>query len=183
MESMSKVYTSAVVITPPREKWSSIQDIRKIYDRNIYRWMPHITLIYPFRPEKEYLNLEKAFTEKCKNIKKFEISLKKIKYFTHRKDIFTIWLDPEPNHSIISLQAKILEITPDCNDVNKFKNGYKPHLSLGQIKGKIKLEEIINKLQENWKEVSFLLNNIHFISRKQEKFSKFKIIKSISLQN
>ncbi|GAH05617.1 unnamed protein product, partial [marine sediment metagenome] len=46
---MSKVYSSAVVIIPPREKWASIQEIRKIYDRNLTRWMPHITLLYPFR--------------------------------------------------------------------------------------------------------------------------------------
>ena len=180
---MSKVYTSAVVIIPPLEKWTSIQEIRKIYDRNIHRWMPHITLIYPFRPEKEYLNLKKAFSEKCKNIKKFKISLKKLKYFTHRKNIFTIWLDPEPNDSIISLQAKILEITPDCNDVNKFKNGYRPHLSLGQIKGKSKLDKVINKLQKTWKEISFLLDKVHFISREQNRMSKFEIFTSINLQN
>lgn len=180
---MSKIYTSAVVIIPPQEKWASIQEIRKIYDRNIYRWMPHITLIYPFRPKKEYLNLERIYSEKCKNIKQFEISLKKLKYFTHRKEIFTIWLDPESNNSIITLQAKILEITPDCNDVNQFKTGYKPHLSLGQIKGKSKLDKVINKLQKNWKEISFLLDKVHFISREQNKISKFEIIKSISLQN
>ena len=40
---MSKVYSSAVVIIPPKEIWESIQEIRKVYDRNINRWMPHIT--------------------------------------------------------------------------------------------------------------------------------------------
>ncbi|MFX1365484.1 MAG: 2'-5' RNA ligase family protein [Promethearchaeota archaeon] len=180
---MNKVYTSAVVIIPPQEKWDLIQEIRKIYDRNIHRWMPHITLIYPFRPENEYLELEKKFSEICKTIKQFKISLKELRYFTHRKDLFTFWLDPIPNDSIISLQAKILEITPDCNDVNKFKNGYRPHLSLGQIKGKSKLENIINKLQKEWNEINFLLDKVHFISREQEKRSKFKIIKSIGLQD
>ncbi|MFX1501737.1 MAG: 2'-5' RNA ligase family protein [Promethearchaeota archaeon] len=180
---MNKVYTSAVVIIPPQEKWDSIQEIRKNYDRNIHRWMPHITLIYPFRPENEYLELEKKFSEKCKSIKQFEIALKELSYFTHRKDLFTIWLDPIPNDSIISLQAKILDITPDCNDVSKFKNGYRPHLSLGQIKGKVKLEKIINNLQEEWNEISFLVDKIHFISREQEKLSKFEINKSISLQD
>lgn len=180
---MTKVFTSAVVIVPPQNKWAPIQEIRKIYDRNIHRWMPHITLLYPFRPESKYLNLERVYSEKCKHIKQFKISLKKFNFFTHGKENFTIWLDPEPNKSIITLQAKILEIAPDCNDVNKFKTGYKPHLSLGQVKGKSKLDKVINKLQKNWKEVNFLLDKVHFISREQNKMSKFEIIKSISLQN
>lgn len=180
---MTKVFTSAVVIVPPQKKWAPIQEIRKINDRQIDRWMPHITLLYPFRPESEYLNLERVYSEKCKHIKQFEISLRKFNFFTHGKERFTIWLDPEPNDSIITLQAKFLEIAPDCNDVNKFKTGYKPHLSLGQIKGKSKLDKVINKLQKNWKEVNFLLNKVHFISREQNKISKFEIIKSISLQN
>ena len=45
---MSKFYNSAVVIIPPQEKWESIQEIRETYDRGFNRWMPHITLIYPF---------------------------------------------------------------------------------------------------------------------------------------
>ncbi len=180
---MSKVYTSAVVIIPPQEKWASIQEIRKSYDRHIHQWMPHITLLYPFRPESEYLNLERVYSEKSKHIKQFKISLRKFNSFTHGKERFTIWLEPEPKVSIITLQAKILEITPDCNDVNKFKTGYKPHLSLGQIKGKSKLDKVITKLQKKWKEVNFLLDKVHFISREQNKMSKFEIIKSISLQN
>ncbi len=65
---MKKVYTSAVVIIPPQESWEPIQEIRKVYDRNIYRWMPHITLLYPFRPETDYNTLEKKFSEVCKLI-------------------------------------------------------------------------------------------------------------------
>jgi hypothetical protein len=42
---MSKVFTSAVVIIPPEELWIPIQKIRKKYDRQINRWMPHITLL------------------------------------------------------------------------------------------------------------------------------------------
>ncbi len=58
---MSKVYTSAVVIIPPKEKWKPIQEIRQLYDRNINRWMPHITLLYPFRPKNSYSKIEDRF--------------------------------------------------------------------------------------------------------------------------
>jgi 2'-5' RNA ligase len=180
---MSKVYTSAVVIIPPEEKWASIQDIRKKYDRQINRWMPHITLLYPFRPENEYPILEKEFSNKCHHIEPFEIHLKQFKFFNHGKQRFTLWLKPEPIDLIINLQSKILEIVPDCNDVNKYKYGFKPHLSLGQLKGKSNVDYMINKLQKKWKDISFLLNYIYFISREQQKKAKFEVIKSIRLQN
>lgn len=178
-----KVYTSAVVIIPPKENWAPIQAIRKLYDRQINRWMPHITMLYPFRPESEFSNLEKIFLEKCKNIKPFEIALRNFNFFSHVREKYTIWLDPEPNESIISIQADLLKLVPNCDDVIKFKSGYKPHLSIGQIKGKIKLEKIINRLQKNWIEVKFLINKIYFISREQDKISKFEIRKSISFEN
>lgn len=179
---MSKVHTSAVVIIPPQEKWAPIQDIRKIHDRQIHRWMPHMTLLYPFRPENEYLKLEKSFSEKCKQIKPFEISLKQFNYFSHGHQKYTLWLDPEPNDSIVNLQAEILKIVPDCNDVNKHKNGFRPHLSVGQIKGKSELLELINVLQRDWIEIEFLINEIYFISREKSKMSKFEIKKQIHLK-
>ncbi|MFX0020785.1 MAG: 2'-5' RNA ligase family protein [Candidatus Hermodarchaeota archaeon] len=180
---MSKVYTSAVVIIPPEEKWATIQEIRERYDRQINRWMPHITLLYPFRPENEYTLLEKEFSNKCHHIKPFEIHLKQFKFFNHGKQRFTLWLNPEPIDLIKNLQLKILEIVPDCNDVNKYKNGFKPHLSLGQIKGKSKLDNVINKLQKTWKDINFLSGKIYFISREHHEKDRFEVIKSICLRN
>ena len=56
--------------------------------------------------------------------------------------------------------TKLLKIVPDCNDLNKHKNGYTPHLSVGQIKGKEKLIQVLDKLQKTWKELRFVLNSI-----------------------
>lgn len=180
---ISKVFTSAVVIIPPEEKWALIQEIRQKYDRNIQRWMPHITLLYPFRPEAEYLTLEKEFLEICKNINPFEINLKEFKYFNHGKQQYTLWLNPEPVVLIKNLQATILEIVPDCNDVNKYKHGFRPHLSVGQIQGKNNLLELIKNLQDNLHEIHFLLNDIFFIAREKSKTSQFEIKKRIQLKN
>ncbi|MFW9999116.1 MAG: 2'-5' RNA ligase family protein [Candidatus Hodarchaeota archaeon] len=179
---MSKVYTSAVVIVPPKEIWGPIQEIRENYDRNINRWMPHITLLYPFRPEDDYSTLEKEFSEKCNSIKPFEIYLKQFNYFNHGRQRYTLWLNPEPSTLIKDLQTIILNLVPDCNDVNKYKKGFKPHLSVGQIKGKKLLLEITKNLQDNWQEINFLLDEIFFISREKSKTSKFEIKKRIQLK-
>jgi len=180
---MSKVYSSAVVIIPPKEKWAPIQEIRKIFDRNINRWMPHITLLYPFRPINQYEDIEKALSEMCKNIKPFEVSLKSFSYFSQGHQKYTLWLDPEPNTSIIYLQAEILKIVPDCDDVNRYKNGFKPHLSVGQIKGKNNLQKILSDLLTEWEEITFSLNIIYFISREEKKTSEFRISKQFKFEH
>ncbi len=179
---MSKVYTSAMVIIPPEEKWPEIQEIREKYDRQINRWMPHITLLYPFRPENEYIIIEKDFSDECKSIESFKIHLKEFKYFNHGRQKYTLWLNPEPIDLITNLQSKIQIIVPDCNDVIKHKHGFRPHLSVGQIQGKNNLIEIMKNLQNTWSEIHFHVNEIFFISREKSKNSQFEIKKRIKLK-
>jgi len=178
---MTKINSSAVVIIPPKEIWVPIQEIRRIYDRQIRRWMPHITLLYPFRLESEYNTLESLFSTICKKIKSFEITLSKFKYFIHGKQKYTIWLAPEPESLINDLQYKLLAIVPDCNNVNLHKNGFTPHLSVGQIEGKNRLIEVIETLQRNWSQLKFTINSIYFIAREKQKLSKFEVNKSFLL--
>ena len=179
---MSKVYTTACVIITPQEIWDPIQKIRQQYDRQIHRWMPHITLLYPFRPKHEFNDLEKEFFKVCSHIKCFEVHFRLFKFFHHSHQNYTIWLNPEPYDLISQLQAELLTIVPDCDDINKHKNGFTPHLSVGQIKGKKNLIKIINKLQNTWKEIKFTLNCVDFISRENNKKSKFEIINKIPLK-
>jgi len=180
---LSKVYTSAVVIIPTEKIRAPIQEIRKKYDRQINRWMPHINLLYPFLPKNQFDNIEKDLSMGCRNIESFEISFRKFKYFSHRHQNYTMWLYPEPSDLIIKLQSKLLEIFPECDDVNKHKGGFTPHLSVGQIKSKELLNLTLKKLQNQWKELKFELNSIYFISREKSKMSKFIIEKEILLKD
>jgi len=176
---MNKVYTSAVVIIPPKEIWVPIQKIRKLYDRQIDRWMPHITLIYPFKPINEFPTLKRKFSDICSKFSSFEISLKTFKYFNHEQQRYTLWLEPNPANLIVDLQTEILKIIPECDDVNNFKKGFIPHLSVGQIKGKNNLLKTITHLQEEWQELKFKINEFFFIFRET---LIFEIIKRIKLQ-
>lgn len=180
---MVKVYTSAMVIIPSEEIWPFIQKIRRTYDRHYYRWMPHITLLYPFRPENEFEVIKGRLDNLCKGINPFNIRLSEFKYFSHKSQNFTLWIDPEPRDLIKSLQNDLLSLFPDCNDVNLHKNGYIPHLSVGQVRGKNNLMSILDEFQENWEELRFNLEKISLISRKPFKNSRFEIKKTISLKN
>ena len=57
MSAPSKTHKTAIVLTPPDDVWGPIQQIRKVHDRKIRRWMPHITMIYPFCPEAEFARI------------------------------------------------------------------------------------------------------------------------------
>lgn len=177
-----KIYTSAIVIIPPKEQWPPIQKIRKKLDRQYFRWMPHITLLYPFREESQFKSLASEFNECCNTISAFNISFKDFYYFKHGKNNFTIWLKPEPTSLIVKLQKIILSLVPDCNDVNKFKGGFTPHLSVGQVNGKNNLNLLLNELQRNWEELSFRNDSISFLLRKPEKDSRFEVKKQIYLK-
>jgi 2'-5' RNA ligase len=178
---MKKVYTSAVVIIPPIELWSSIQAIRAKYDCQINRWMPHITLLYPFIPEEELDMIKEAFVPVCHNCATFEVVLKEFDYFHHGKEYYTIWIRPFPSKLIIELQQSLLELVPDCNDVNLHNTGFVPHLSLCQINGKNQMLSLLEEIRKNWTEIRFLLHQIYFITRKPTKNSKFETTKTISL--
>src|SRR5690242_9503975 len=49
-----KTHHTAVVAIPPPEVWEPLQAIRRQHDRNVHRWMPHITLLYPFMPREHF---------------------------------------------------------------------------------------------------------------------------------
>jgi len=177
---MTKVYISAVVLIPPENLWAPIQAIRDKYDRNFYRWMPHITLLYPFRPESEFNSLESVFKKRLEDIKPFELVLDSFKYFRHGKQRFTMWLEPKPQELVMDLQKKIQSIFPDCDDVSLFKGGFTPHLSLGQIKGSDILDMTLQDLNARWKSLKFIVDRIFLIARERSKNSVFKVKKSIS---
>ncbi|MGV9199334.1 MAG: 2'-5' RNA ligase family protein [Promethearchaeia archaeon] len=180
---MKKVYTSAVVIIPPKSVWDPIQEIRKKYDRQINRWMPHINLMYPFVPKSQFDEIAPRFKMTCQHIESFEISLKKIDFFRHAHQKHTLWLVPEPKEKIINLYKKLVEIMPQFNDLDRFKGGYTPHLSIGQVKGDERFDTLFSQLQENWKPLSFKLEEIYFIHRKDQNTASFKVIKTIPLGN
>lgn len=48
------VKTSALALVPEVEDWSQIQALRLAYDKQVDKWPPHINLLYPFVPERDF---------------------------------------------------------------------------------------------------------------------------------
>ena len=93
---MRKSHKTAVVVIPPLDLWEPIQTIRRRHDRKIGRWMPHITLVYPFCDEVDLDDLAEQAASNCRKCRSFELTLTGFQTFSHGKGHYTVWLKPEP---------------------------------------------------------------------------------------
>ncbi|ESO13063.1 hypothetical protein HELRODRAFT_159663 [Helobdella robusta] len=169
---------SAVVIIPPEEVWSQIQDIRSKHDKSYKRWMPHINLVYPFVHDDptgvNYETCKENISSMIKkdNIKSFQVNFdaSSFQHFKHKSSC-TLWLKPlrdgEKHEDIVHLQSSLHAAFPEYNDLSCIPpdHEYTPHLSLGQFNfGKI--EEAKIGFKEKWRKIEFAVDRIYLISRK-----------------
>jgi RNA 2',3'-cyclic 3'-phosphodiesterase len=177
----SKTYTTAVVLIPSSEIWGPIQAIRRAHDRHIRRWMPHITLLYPFRPRDEFDSLARRFSTVCEGIEPFCIELAEMRFFRHRRESFTLWLAPEPKEALVRLQAILAGEVPDCDEVTRHGDGFTPHLSVGQVRGEEKLLRLKEVLQAAWQPIAFTVREINLIWRGEPPDDVFRIGQTVAL--
>jgi 2'-5' RNA ligase len=177
----NKTHNTAVVLIPPDELWPPIQTIRRKHDRHIRRWMPHITMIYPFRPQEEFGVMAEKFLVACQQIEPFEVQLRDFHSFHHGRGNYTLWLAPEPAEKIIQLQTALWEVVPDCDEVRKHKSGFTPHLSVGQVRSNTKMLQLKDRLQSRWQPLVFVLQEISLIWRGQPPDDVFRVGRRIQL--
>jgi len=170
-----KTFSSAVVIIPPPELWRPIQSLRARHDRHFARWMPHITLAYPFRLKEQFDSLALQFGEACREIRPFEIELSEFRFFDHGRDSYTLWLATKPPEPVAALQAAIAGVTPDCNDVAQFEAGFSPHLSVGQARGEPAMRKLRETLQAGWQPLRFTISEFCLVWRNEPPDDAFRI--------
>ena len=160
----TKSYKTAVVAIPPDHLWWPIQGLRKQYDRHYRRWMPHITLIYPFRPFSAFEQVMPLLTQACRSLEPFEVQLTRFNFFAHSRRTATLYLVPEPAGALNVLQKALLEIVPDCDDVVRFAGGFTPHLSVGQTRSQ-EAQALCAGWQATWQPLAFTLAHVYLIWR------------------
>ncbi len=175
----SLTWKTAVVIMPPKECWEPIQAIRHEYDRQVRRWMPHINLLYPFYPAEHFSQVEPKLLMVCGDYQPFELTLSRFRYFEHGSKNHTMWLEPEPGDVVVRLQEKLQNKIPECEHVSRHKGGFTPHLSVGQVRRREELEELLADLQVNWVPLKFLIETVHLIRRYNSPGDIFRVEQSI----
>jgi RNA 2',3'-cyclic 3'-phosphodiesterase len=176
-----KTHTTAVVLIPPAEVWEPIQRIRRAHDRHIKRWMPHITLLYPFRPNDEFAMLGAQFSTVCTGLDPFRVELAEIRCFQHRRESYTLWLAPEPRAVLIELQALLGNMVPDCDDVTRKCHGFTPHLSVGQVHGEKQMCMLKEGIQATWQPIAFTAHEVSLIWRREPPDDVFHIRQRVRL--
>jgi len=165
----SKVPTTAIVWIPPESSWEPLQAIRRRYDRHFERWMPHVTLIYPFRPREQFDEIESVVYQACAQIAPFEVDWREARFFEHNPQSFTMWLAPEPEEPFRALQSALQSRFPDCDDVTRYPIGYTPHLSLGQAHDRKEVESRRGTIQAGWAPLRSPVREIALIARDGER--------------
>jgi 2'-5' RNA ligase len=176
-----KTHHTAVVVIPPASTWPDIQAIRRVHDRQVHRWMPHITLLYPFRPRNEFEQVSDLLARRAAEVKPFELRLAEFAVFRHARRSSTMWLQPEPSGPVIALQSALLSAVPDCDDVNQFANGFCPHLSVGQCRSASQLGQTLAALQAEFRPVRFTVDSVAMIWRSGSPDDPFRIDRTIPL--
>lgn len=144
---LHKSYKSALVIVPECDALDTIEQIRKLHDRRYYRWMPHITMIFPFvavdGPAETRENTIKIVRDIVYAKKQLSISFACFNSFTHSRNSHTLYLRPDSGSEIAlqSLVDQLAKALPDFDDVRR-DGHFSPHLSLGQFRSKQAMQEV-----------------------------------------
>lgn len=154
-----KIHGAAIVAIPPEDAWEPIQAIRRVHDRQISRWMPHVTLLYPFLEVADPALLENAAPA-------FDARLERFSFFEQGRNA-TLWLAPEPRGAFVALQRELQKRFPSCDDVSRFPSGFTPHLSVGQC-ALAEAPRLRDALQAAWSPIAFRLGAIALIRRRGE---------------
>ena len=178
----SKTHKTAVVVIPPERAWAPIQAIREKHDRAFGRWMPHITLIYPFRPRSEFQAAAAGLVRACEQISPFEVTLGAFSFFQHRLDSYTLWLAPEPKGTLIELQTALWRVFPDCDDTRRFASGFTPHLSVGQARDREQMLDLVAAQGRDWTPITFEVSAVSLIWRDHPPDDVFRVARTISLR-
>ncbi|OLC19632.1 MAG: hypothetical protein AUH38_01390 [Deltaproteobacteria bacterium 13_1_40CM_68_24] len=163
-----KTHEAAVVVIPERDLWEPIQAIRRRYDRHFERWMPHLTLLYPFWPRTMFDQADPILRRACASVPRFRATLAKMQFFAHGRDRFTMWLAPDPAAPFVELQSALQAQFPDCDEVSRHENGFVPHLSVGQAAGRAQLDHRLAELRGGWRPFAFQVASIALLFREGE---------------
>ena len=74
-----------MALVPPEEQWPPIQQTRtSLQDKGIYRWPPHINLLYPFVPFDAFDEAASLLGAALEQVEPFDVTLDSLDVFGGR---------------------------------------------------------------------------------------------------
>mmetsp|Transcript_41731 Transcript_41731/g.65162 ORF Transcript_41731/g.65162 Transcript_41731/m.65162 type:complete len:384 (+) Transcript_41731:130-1281(+) len=176
---MTKVYETTIALIPPDEVWGPVQNLRlKLRDAGLYRWPPHINLLYPFIAEKYIPEVLSTLEEAGEGVEPFEVTLGEFGLFK-TKGTATLWLRPDTPHDALDcLQQALQDAVPICNEQRARNSGYTGHMTVTHLtpdsfedlqEGRDwhdRCDQLMNECQQSWNPISFTCREVHIMARR-----------------
>eukprot|EP00762_Andalucia_godoyi_P006765 ANDGO_00896.mRNA.1 hypothetical protein SAMD00019534_048240 len=152
--SGTRVHTTAAVLTVPPAIAAQMDAVRRTHDRHYPRWMPHITLMYPFVPLAEFAEAERAM--RCAldaessggGLRPFQMAIAPPfgMFHHHNNASTTVWLPPRTSipgimHTLYAALAAAF-LPADTQPAV-----FTPHLTLGQWRSRHEAEAALSSLR------------------------------------
>lgn len=180
-ERQRKTPLTAVVLIPPEDEWEPIQRIRRLHDPQVSRWMPHITLLFPFLPHGELPWAVQRISAVAAAHPPLVLELASFNVFSHHSGRITLWLAPEPREPIMLLQAALQELFPHCDDVSRYPEGFRPHLSVGTFLHRSAAKIARDANERAWRPLRFTIEELSVIARSGFERDPFEVVATIPL--
>eukprot|EP00736_Rhodelphis_marinus_P008436 Rmarinus@m.2704 len=131
------VTTTALCVVPPKEVWEPIQRLRRVHDRQVGRWPPHINLVYPSVPEEDFPGVAARLRAELASVRPFFVTLNTLKHFPRaRGGEVVVWLQPTTDGTTTDEWVSLAQAcrraifgSSDTFDGTDFR----PHLTVGQF--------------------------------------------------
>ena len=163
-----KVYETSVCIVPPADKWGEIQAVRRrCEDAGMFRWPPHMNVLYPFVPRKHFEAAVAAVAESLRDVPPITFTLSSFELF-ERRDSAVLYLRPSgAEEQLDGLQRACQAAVPHCHEQRR-KGSFTPHLTVAHYgDGELELARSTrDALNAQWAPLEMTIREVHAIHRR-----------------
>jgi len=152
---------TTLVLMPPKELWLNFVEIKKNHmNPKITRPpYPHVSILAPFVPEKDFDSARTTLVELLKSVKPFKITFDEFKLFKNKKSS-TLYIDPKPATDIVKVFDLVKDVFPKSH-----RGSVVPHIGVGYFKDLTLAQTLRDKYQAHWEPMSFEVQELYVLSR------------------
>jgi 2'-5' RNA ligase len=162
----AKLHTATVALVPPEAMWPPIQQQREaLRDRGLYRWPPHINLLYPFLAREEFPPAAELLTRALRDCRPPVITLDALSCFGGRGRgvLYAHPSSEEEMQALCELQATLQEAMPFCDEQQKHGR-FTPHMTISHFASRDEAEAA--KARIEWSPLTFGCEDaVHILCR------------------
>lgn len=174
-------HCAALVLIPPAEVWEPIEAVRRMYDPKIRRWMPHITLAYPFLPPERFGEAADAMEGPCAARDEFTVTFRRFGAFPRNRGDSILWLAPEPADAMANMRSALAGVLEPLRPGLFGYRSFEPHLTVGRFKKRGELRAAMDELASRWQPLVCAIGRVCLIERENRPDARFEISRSIPL--